>query len=351
MFPPKHERPGMKLLMRVKRRAISIPEEGPVKAELLEPGKSLPLLIEPTIDGVDLVGWMALNREFIETNLLKHGALLFRGFQMSVGKFEQCITTCGGTPLEYEDPTSPRSKVSGNIYTSTDYPPEHNIFMHNEKSYSHTWPAKLFFYCVTPSHTGGETPVGDVRKVLERIDPEIRERFREKKVMYVRNFGDELGLSWQSVFNTADKQTVEEICRATGVEVEWKEGNRLRTRQVRVAVARHPRTGETVWFNHAAFFHISTMEQSIQEVLLSEFGEADLPYNTFYGDGSPIEPATLDQIRLAYKTESVYFTWQERDVLMLDNMLAAHGRAAFSGPRKILVGMTEPLTDSDLVEP
>jgi hypothetical protein len=37
----------------------------------------------------------------------------------------------------------------------------------------------------------------------------------------------------------------------------------------------------------------------------------------------------------------VSFPWQRGDILMLDNILAAHGRAPYEGPRKILVGMTE----------
>jgi alpha-ketoglutarate-dependent taurine dioxygenase len=35
----------------------------------------------------------------------------------------------------------------------------------------------------------------------------------------------------------------------------------------------------------------------------------------------------------------VRFTWEAGDVLLLDNMLAAHGRAAFSGQREVLVAM------------
>ena len=34
--------------------------------------------------------------------------------------------------------------------------------------------------------------------------------------------------------------------------------------------------------------------------------------------------------------------WQEVDVLLLDNMLVAHGRAPYTGARAILVGMAEP---------
>jgi alpha-ketoglutarate-dependent taurine dioxygenase len=166
--------------------------------------------------------------------------------------------------------------------------------------------------------------------------------------MYVRNFGDGFGLAWQDVFQTADKQAVERHCRAKGIETEWKEGDRLRTRAVRRALARHPKTGELVWFNHATFFHLSTLEPTVRQALLEEFEESELPTNTYYGDGSAIDPEVLEQLRAAYDAEIVRFPWQEGDLLMLDNMLVAHGRAPFSGPRQILVGMAEPVSEDQV---
>jgi alpha-ketoglutarate-dependent taurine dioxygenase len=141
---------------------------------------------------------------------------------------------------------------------------------------------------------------------------------------------------------------VEQYCHENDIQWEWKDGNRLRTRQVRPAVARHPRTGEMVWFNHATFFHVSTLEPTIRETLLAEFKEEDLPNNTYYGDGSPIESAVLDELREAYQQEMVPIAWQERDILMLDNMLTAHARAPFVGPRKVLVAMADLFTRDDL---
>jgi alpha-ketoglutarate-dependent taurine dioxygenase len=143
------------------------------------------------------------------------------------------------------------------------------------------------------------------------------------------------------VFQTSDKAAVEEYCRQAGIGVEWKEDNGLRTRQVRQAVARHPHTGEFVWFNHAAFFHVSTLEPSISAALLAQFDEQDLPSMSYYGDGAPFEPQVLAALREAYRQETVSFPWQRGDILMLDNMLAAHGRAPYEGPRKIVVGMAE----------
>jgi hypothetical protein len=86
------------------------------------------------------------------------------------------------------------------------------------------------------------------------------------------------------------------------------------------------------------------LDSEMRDALLSELSEEDLPYNTYYRDGSPIEPEVLDLLRQAYESETIKFTWKERDLLLLDNMLVAHGRSPFRGPRQIVVGMTEPHT-------
>jgi len=271
----------------------------------------------------------------------------FRMFMRSGGRltaeeFEKFIPAVSEELLEYRERSSPRTAVHGNVYTSTDYPAEHPIFLHNENSYQNTWPLKIFFFCHTAAAEGGETPIADCRKIYQRIDPEIRRRFASKKWMYVRNFGDGFGLPWPTVFQTTDRATVEAHCRRSGIEVEWKEGDGLRTKAVRPAVSRHPESGEMVWFNHATFFHVTTLEAETRESLLSEFEQEDLPAHTYYGDGSPIEPDVLDHLREIYRDETVLFPWQQGDILMLDNMKVAHGRQPFKGERKVLAGMSEP---------
>ncbi|MBW4457033.1 MAG: TauD/TfdA family dioxygenase [Nostoc indistinguendum CM1-VF10] len=330
------------------RKAVNISQEGLIKTEYLEPETPLPLVVQPSVEGLNLVAWATRNRHFIETHLLKHGAILFRKFNAkSIAEFEQFIKVISGELLEYSYRSTPRSQVFGNIYTSTEYPAAQSIPLHNEMSYSRNWPMKIWFFCIKVAQQGGETPIADSRKVLQRITPKLIEQFMRKKVMYIRNYGDELDLPWQNVFQTENKAEVEDYCHKAGIDFEWKGRNHLRTRQVCQAVATHHKTDEMVWFNQAHLFHVSSLQPAVRELLLAELKEEELPRNTYYGDGSPIETSVLDEIREAYQQEAVMFPWQEGDILMLDNMLTAHGRAPFLGSRKVVVGMAEPFNNQD----
>jgi alpha-ketoglutarate-dependent taurine dioxygenase len=331
-----------------KFRAAISSKQGEVRTEFLQPAQTLPLVFRSIKPGQSLVAWARDNRNLIDSQLSKHGAILFRNFQVGAAReFEQFIAATSAQLLAYHERSSPRSQVSGNIYTSTDYPPTQSIFLHNENSYQQSWPMRIFFFCSIAPQRGGETPIADVRKVLARISPQTRERFVRQRWMYVRNFGDGAGLPWQVVFQTEDRAAVEAHCRKNCIGFEWKDGNRLRTHAVRPVIEQHPGTGELVWFNHATFFHVTTLDPKISNLLLAEFSADELPTNTFYGDGTDIEPAVLEELRTAYREETTTFQWQQGDVLMLDNMLVAHGRAPFAGPREILVGMADPMSRSD----
>jgi len=333
----------------VTRRQAPLTGQDIVTEQPLTADRWFPRVVQPALDGVDLVAWVSQNRQLLETKLQRDGAILFRGFDVSsVEKFEEIITAACGQALRYTERSSPRTEVKGNVYTSTDYPPAYRIFLHNENSYARTWPLKLLFYCHKPSVERGETPIADTRRVYNRIDPTIRDRFVEKHVMYVRNFSPGLGLPWSTVFGTTDRSAVEAYCKTAGYETEWLDGERLRTRRIGRAVARHPKTGDTTWFNHATFFHVSTLEPAVRDALLAQFDEEDLPNNTYYGDGTPIEASVMDELRGAYEQETVAFPWERGDVLMLDNMITAHGRSPFVGERKILVGMTDAMSIEQL---
>lgn len=326
----------------VRRKAISVSPEGLVRVEKYQEGQSIPLLISPADHKLDLAAWLQNNLELVDGHLSANGAVLFRGFNINtISAFERVSRATNSEPLNYVERTSPRTLIGRNVYTSTEYPPEHEIPLHNELAYSHSWPMKIWFCCRRPAAEGGETPLADSRRILQLCDKRIADRFRQRGVMYVRNFVKGTDLPWQEVFQTTDKAEVEEYCRSARIDFEWTGPDWLRLRQVRAAVSYHPRTADPVWFNQIVLFHPSSLPASVRDSLLSIVAEDDLPKNCYYGDGSPIESSAIDEIRRAYAQSTVAFPWQEGDVLLVDNMLVAHGRRAFRGLREILVAMTE----------
>lgn len=308
----------------------------------LRVGNKLPLLVHALRPGLVLAEWIRHNRDDVEFYLADHGGILFRGFDFSDPKaFERVVDSVSTEALDYIYRSTPRTSLGNKIYTATEYPPKQKIPLHNESAYQRDWPMRLLFYCVQPAAQGGETVIADMYKVTGKIDPGIRETFVDKGVMYVRNYGSGLDLSWQTVFQTESKTEVESYCRTHEIIFEWKPDDCLRTQQVCHVMAHHPETGDYLWFNQAHLFHISSLEPKPRAAMLAVFREEDLPRNSCYGDGSPLEEGMLEQIREAFRSETISFPWQAGDVLLIDNMLVAHGRNSFQGSRKVLVAMTD----------
>ncbi|HJP93406.1 MAG TPA: TauD/TfdA family dioxygenase [Pyrinomonadaceae bacterium] len=322
-------------LKTVRRKPLSLSGEDSVRESLIADGL---VQFRPDVEGLSLSQWLETNRQSVLDKLQTTGAVLFRDFNLlSIPDFEQLLTKLSGELVDYSYRSTPRNQVSGKIYTSTHYPAHQSIALHNEMSYSRQWPMMIGFFCVQAASEGGETPIADSRRVFAQIDPAIREEFIRKQVMYVRNYDDTLDLSWREVFQTDSRAEVENYCRKAGMKVQWNGDKQLRTSQVCQAVTEHPVTGEMVWFNQAHLFHISSLEKDVRSSLQSAAGTE--PRNAFFGDGSEIDEAALDHIRAVYDNEKVAFSWQRGDILILDNILTAHGRNPYRGPRQIVVGM------------
>jgi amino acid adenylation domain-containing protein len=328
----------------LKRAAPRAPQaEALVSAQPFE-GGTLPLIVRPAVDDVDLAAWARAERGQIEAWLARHGALLLRGFSLrSVADFEQVAqAVCGELFGEYGD--LPREKSGKHVYGSTPYPADQAILFHNESSHLPRWPLKQWFFCVQASTEGGATPLSDCRKAYAELDPALRERLRRLGLLYVRNFTPGFDVSWQDFFRTDDPAAVEAHCRSVGMGFEWASGGRLRVTQRGPAILTHPKTKEPVFFNQIELHHPAFLEAPVRTSLLAMLGEAWLPRNVLYGDGTPIDEATTRAIGEIYERCAVRPPWQNGDLVLLDNMLVAHGRDPFSGPRKIVVAMGEMTT-------
>jgi len=289
--------------------------------------------------------FLQTNYETIKKQLLTHGAVLFKSFGINnMDRLEECVAAFPGEPLDYVDGNSPRTKLQGKVYTSTEHPAEAFISLHNELSYSSIWPQHIFFCCEIAALEGGSTAIADSRKILKNLSPDTLQAFKTKGVQYIRNLhsGAGPGPSWQDTFETSDRQAVEDHCRANDILFEWDGSNNLKLIQKRAAVISHPETGEEVWFNQADQFHPSTNAEDIFEALMELYEDNlhAMPQYACFNDGSEIPLSMLEEVRNVSEKNTVLFPWEEGDIMIVDNMLTAHGRTPFKGPRKILVSMS-----------
>lgn len=303
-----------------------------------------PLLIQPRGAAPPLGEFLAAYRHELEARLLAHGALLFRGFAVNdVEAFQAFVAATGDTRLNYVYRSTPRTAVTDRVYTSTEYPAEREIPLHNENAYHKHWPQRLAFCCLTAAEQGGETPLADMREVTRSLDAGVLERFATRKVQYIRHYHEGVDLSWQEVFQTQDAEAVADFCAGQGVAHEWlDEGTLLRTTETCQGVTQHPRTGERVFFNQAHLFHVSSLGAALAEAMTLTFGIDRLPRHARYGDGGEIEQADIDAVHAAFRRHAVMFPWQAGDVLWLDNLQVAHGRRPYRGARKVLAALMDP---------
>jgi alpha-ketoglutarate-dependent taurine dioxygenase len=302
-------------------------------------GRNILVQVKPLTQSLS---WASQNKEQVKTILHDQGALLIRGLRFhgtkQFGHFLEELF--GETLAEYTYRSTPRTKLGGNVYTATEYHPSETIPQHNESSYANVWAMQIGFLCMIPplSGMGGATPLADSREVLARIPPDIVDKFENKQLQYVRNYGS-VDLPWSEVFQTDDRQQVEAFCKNNHIAFEWTDNDGLRTKQITPATEVHPVTGEKIWFNQAHLFHISGLASEVARDMLSVYRMEDLPRNVYFGDGTPIDVEDLNRIRAVYDEVKFHFDWQKDDIVLLDNMLYTHGRQPYSGSRKILVGM------------
>lgn len=317
----------------------------PFHESALLPGGRTPRLVRPGADR-DLAALIAGHKTAVEECLLEHGAVLFRGFDVaSVEHFERVGDELSPRKLGYLYRSTPRSTVGKGVFTTTEYPPDQEIVLHCENAYQREWPLRVAFCCLVAPTDGGQTPIADMRRVQAAIGEELMDRFESRRVRYVRHYRPHIDIPWEVVFQTSDRAEVAAYCEAHGIEHEWLDANTLRTAQTNQGTARHPVTGERVFFNQAHLFHVSTLGAEVVTSLVNLFGRDRLPRNAYFGDGGEITLEDLERVRQAFAGASVDFAWRPGDVLLLDNMQVAHGRRPFSGPRRVVASLLDSYTE------
>jgi hypothetical protein len=276
----------------------------------------------------------------LDAMLVGRKALVWRGFDVGRDEFDAIVDLLLPARWAYRHGNSPRTKVGDNIYTSTEYPPEYTISMHNELSYAPRYPSRLLFYCQQAPLTGGATPVVDGTEWLAALDDEVRTAFAGG-VLYRQNLHDGLGFgkSWQETFESDSRAEVERFLSDTGAEWKWRSDGGLRVEQPGPSTIVDARTGGEVWFNQADQWHAASLGDDTAAALAAIMPEDDMPQSVVFADGSPVPVEYVTQVRERGLAEAVDVAWSQGDLMLIDNVLVGHGRRPFTGPRRVLVAM------------
>jgi alpha-ketoglutarate-dependent taurine dioxygenase len=306
----------------------------------------LPLIVElGNMDPESFIAYYLENRVELEQKLHNAGAIKFRGVLIdSLEVFQRVVGSISTKFLNYIDGTSPRTKLSGGVYTSTEYDKTMRITMHNENSYSAKWPNKLFLSCLQPAETGGETLLADSREILKRMDKDIVEEIEARGITYIRNLhgGEGMGISWQQTFEINERKQLEEYCKAYSIQFEWREDNGVRLKQPSRGIIEHRESKERVWFNQIDQFHPYQLGEELYEALLTlcEAPE-DFPTYVTFGDGKVISEDIIRSILKTTEEVTIAPPWSRNELLVIDNELVSHGRNPYTGDRKVLLSMSE----------
>jgi len=118
----------------------------------------------------DITKWVKDNHAKISEQLIKHGAILFRGFNIvGAQDFYDFLLAFNWPFGSYTGGGGPRKVVLGPIETSTETPPNFLIPFHHELAYITTFPGKVCFYCELPTEKDGETPILLSNRIYKRM--------------------------------------------------------------------------------------------------------------------------------------------------------------------------------------
>ena len=213
-------------------------------------------------------------------------------------------------------------------------------------------PRKLIFFCEMPATVHGSrggNPIMDGRAFTKVLDSAVADKFKSKGgIQYSGIFADagvdDRFVTWQDSMQTSDRREAEGVLKSTGWDFEWLPDGSLRRFKNMPATRLHPVSGEEVWCNqltaqHHTYFH---SHPTFPELAGKTEYDATFPYpfDTRYGDGSPVEQEVLDYLRGLMWSNSVGFQWEAGDMLIMDNIAVAHARLDFEGDRRMWVSMT-----------
>jgi hypothetical protein len=287
--------------------------------------------------------WLTRHADGVRGLVGEHGAVRVVGLAIGgPGDLVDARTALGARPAYAREHFAPRRALGDGVYATPEWDPQREMCPHHEQSFAVDFPGLMLLGCVSAATGGGEVSLCDTRKLLAGLPADAVARFDRQGWRLVRTFHPFFGISWSDAYGVDDRPALERFCASRAISLRWEPGGAAHTCQHRPALVRHPVTGDRCWFNDLAFLSLWSVEPAEREVLRQAFGPDGVPLNTAYGDGTALDQATYRAVQSAYTRAAYRLRWSAGDLLVLDNLLMAYGRQAFTGPLEIIHALAEP---------
>lgn len=302
--------------------------------------------------------WFLKNKHVVLEKLLEHGVIYLRNGHISKDSVVRHVEELVGAEAlldSYAGGVASRPKIDKSLFLTTEAPAGNAIHQHYEMSYMKNSPRKIFFYSNLPAEHGGATPVTFSRRMKKDLDPQIFEEYKKRGIYYIRNYyGDakeswKLLLTWQKAFEVKTKKEFEAYAKKSNFEFEWTANNGLRTLNLMPGIIRHPETGEEFLHNHSVSFrpydasnqkelskriHFESLALD-ERAKIESIEPGNQPYAVAWGDNLElISNDIIEQIYQVSNNNKVSLNWRKGDLMIVDNILASHGRDPFKGERE-----------------
>ncbi|KAL8217375.1 hypothetical protein R6Q57_020748 [Mikania cordata] len=302
-------------------REVELPEQKPQHDGFLFPAVLSPnCSTDSTATKLDAFeGAIEAHKPWLESLLLKNGAVLFRGFPViSPPNFNRVIQAFGFPELLYVGGGGPRTQIVDRVYTANDSPLDKEIPFHHEIAYVPDFPTKLFFFCEEEPGAGGETPIVLNHIIYEKMKqrhPYFVDQLEKHGLRYIKIAPEDddpssyTSSSWKSAYKTDDKMSAEERVAKHGTKLEWMENTAKIITGPLPATRFDEENDRKTWFNSLT---VSYRGPATEKTNNRGYTWTEL------GNGMPVDDddAVKDMLKIM-EEECVVIPWKKGDVWWL----------------------------------
>ncbi len=289
----------------------------------------------------------------------QHGAVLVRSEMREAQELSDFLTAIDYKPFSsYVGGTSIRSApVTGNVYKSTELPPDVTIPLHQEMAYVSVIPDYISLFCSSAASDNQKTNlVGNMVKFTHSLPDWVFDKYRGRTAR-LRRFMPPRGITegmfrlrrcWNDMMGTSDRDEAQAIAAERNWKIRWTKDDFLEVLQEPFPFFRnHPIHGE-VWCTQA-FAYLPVIQSYLAEKdgrvddwnrMQTALREAPETLDSaVFDDDSPLADDDALFIHKHLEGQTHALALQDGELLILDNILWAHGRSPFQGTRRIFVSL------------